>query len=107
MPTENCQKIKLLKIMEILKEETDAQHPMKTSAFCRKLVAMNITCDPRTLHKDMKVLMEHGYGIESPLIDHERAYFITERRFSVPEMKILMDAVQAANFITPKKLKNC
>ena len=37
------------------KEGTDAQHPMKTSAFCRKLVAMNITCDPRTLVKSVDI----------------------------------------------------
>lgn len=103
MPKENCQKIKLLKIMEILRHETDEDHPLKTSAICRRLVEMNITCDPRTLHKDMKLLNEYGYEIMSLLIQHELAYYIEDRSFSVPELKILIDAVQAASFITENK----
>ena len=103
MPQENCQKIKLLKLMEILRQETDEDHPLKTAAICEKLVSMNISCDRRTLHKDMKVLNDHGFEVMSLLIDHERAYYVADRSFSVPEIKILIDAVQAASFITEKK----
>ena len=103
MPQENCQKIKLLKLMEILRQETDEAHPLKTTAICEKLIAMNIKCDRRTLHKDMKVLNEQGFEVMSLLIDHERAYYIADRSFSVPELKILIDAVQAASFVTDKK----
>lgn len=103
MPQENCQKIKLLKLMEILRQETDEDHPLKTTAICEKLVSMNISCDRRTLHKDMKVLNDHGFEVMSLLIDHERAYYVADRSFSVPEIKILIDAVQAASFITEKK----
>lgn len=103
MPQENCQKIKLLKIMEILRQETDEDHPLKTGEICDRLVAMGITCDRRTLHRDMKLLNDYGYEIMSPLISHERAYYIEDRSFSVPELKILIDAVQAASFITEKK----
>lgn len=103
MPQENCQKIKLLKLMEILRQETDEDHPLKTAVICEKLVSMNISCDRRTLHKDMKVLNDHGFEVMSLLIDHERAYYVADRSFSVPEIKILIDAVQAASFITEKK----
>ena len=103
MPQENCQKIKLLKLMEILRQETDEDHPLKTTAICNKLIAMNITCDRRTLHKDMKVLNAQGYEVMSLLIDHELAYYVEDRSFSVPELKVLIDAVQAASFITEKK----
>ena len=103
MPQENCQKIKLLKLMEILRQETDEDHPLKTTAICEKLLAMNIKCDRRTLHLDMKLLNQQGYEVMSLLIDHERAYYIADRSFSVPELKILIDAVQAASFVTEKK----
>lgn len=103
MPQENCQKIKLLKIMEILRQETDEDHPLKTGEICDRLVAMGITCDRRTLHRDMKLLNDFGYEVMSPLIGHERAYYVEDRSFSVPELKILIDAVQAASFITEKK----
>ncbi len=103
MPQDNCQKIKLLKLMEILRQETDEYHPMKTGAICEKLCAMGTTCDRRTLHKDIKLLNKYGYEIMKELIDHENAYYIADRSFSVPELKILIDAVQAASFVTDKR----
>ena len=81
MAKSNCQKIKLLKIMEILRQETDEDHPMKTYAICERLVSMGISCDRRTLHLDMKVLNEQGfdiidiaYYIEGTLIGTELDY---------------------------------
>lgn len=103
MPQENFQKIKLLKLVELLRHETDEDHPMRTGVICDRLRAMNITCDRRTLHKDMKMLNEHGYEVMKEMIDHELAYYISDRSFSIPELKILIDAVQAAGFVTEKK----
>lgn len=103
MKKSNCQKIKLLKLMEILRQETDEDHPMKTGIICERLVSMGISCDRRTLHLDMKVLNQHGFEVMSVLINHERAFYVADRSFSMPELKILMDAVQAASFITEKK----
>lgn len=103
MPKENYQKIKLLKLMEILRQDSDEDHPLKTSAIIEKLLAMNITCDRRTLHKDMKLLNEQGYEVMKEFVDREMAYYVSDRSFSVPELKILIDAVQAASFITDKK----
>ena len=99
----NDQKIKLLKLMEILMQETDAAHPIRTSDFCERLAQMNITCDPRTLGRDMRFLNEHGYEILSVQSGHEKAYYIEDRSFQLPELQILIDAVQAASFITEKK----
>lgn len=103
MPTENNQKIKLLKLMELLRQETDEDHPMRTGVICDKLRAMNISCDRRTLHKDMKMLNDQGYEVMKELINHEMAYYVSDRSFSVPELKVLIDAVQAASFVTDRK----
>lgn len=40
MPQENHQKIKLLKIMEILRQETDEDHAMTKADLCARLVSM-------------------------------------------------------------------
>ena len=103
MPQENHQKIKLLKLVDLLRQETDEDHPMRTGAICERLRAMDITCDRRTLHKDMKMLNEHGYEVMSEMVGHELAYYISDRSFSIPELKVLIDAVQAASFVTDKK----
>ena len=103
MAEENYQKIKLLKIMEILRQETDEDHPMTKVELAARLVAMNVSCSPRSLIRDIKLLNEQGYEIMERLMGHEKGYFVCDRSFSVPELKILIDAVQAASFVTDKK----
>lgn len=103
MAKDNCQKIKLLKLMEILRQETDEQHPLRATEICNRLLALGITCDRRTLTKDIALLNEQGFEVMSTMISHEKGYYIEDRSFSVPELKILIDAVQAASFVTEKK----
>ena len=103
MSEENYQKIKLLKIMEILRQETDEEHLMTKVELAARLVAVHVSCSPRSLIRDIKLLNEQGYEIMERLIGHEKAYFVCDRSFSVPELKILIDAVQAASFVTEKK----
>ena len=103
MAEEKNQKIKLMKIMEILRQETDEEHPMTKVELASRLVAMNVSCSPRSLIRDIKLLNEQGYEIMERLVGHEKGYFVCDRSFSVPELKILIDAVQAAGFVTEKK----
>lgn len=103
MAQDNCQKIKLLKLLELLRQETDEQHPLPTNTLCAKLGAMGITCDRRTLAKDIALLNDQGYEVMWTWVGKAIGYYIEDRSFSVPELKILIDAVQAASFITDKK----
>lgn len=103
MAKENSQKIKLLKLMELLRQETDEQHPMAATVICQKLNDMEVACDRRTLTRDIQALNEYGYEVMTTMLSHEKAYYVEDRSFSVPELKILIDAVQAACFITDKK----
>ena len=61
MAKENSQKIKLLKLMELLRQETDEQHPMAATVVCQKLNDMEVACDRRTLTRDIQALNEYGY----------------------------------------------
>lgn len=103
MARENHRKIKLLKLLEILRQRTDELHPMTTSQLLSELGEMDIPCDRRILSHDITVLSEAGYEIMTTMIGHEKAYYVADRRFSVPELKILIDAVHASSFITEKK----
>lgn len=103
MATGNWQKIKLIKIMEILRQNTDEDNPMSTSELCGRLIDCGIRCDRRTLPEDIKVLNDYGYEVMSRMEGHSKVYYIADRKFNVPEIKILIDAVQAASFITDKK----
>ncbi len=103
MSQDNCQKIKLLKLYELLRQETDEQNPMTTMTIIDRLGQMGISCERRTLAKDMATLNEQGYEVMFRWVGKEKGYYVEDRSFSVPELKILIDAVQAASFITNKK----
>ena len=53
---DNCQKIKLLKLYEMLRQETDEEHPMRTNDICQRLEQMGISCERRTLAVDIQTL---------------------------------------------------
>ena len=63
MAQENWQKYKLLKLLELLRQETDEQHPVATNALCGRLAAIGISCERRTLTKDIAVLNDLGYEV--------------------------------------------
>lgn len=103
MAQDNYRKIKLLKLLDMLRHETDEQHPLTTTQICAKLGDMGIVCDRRTLPRDIATLNNQGYEIMSVMVGHDKCYYVEDRSFSIPELKILIDAVQAASFITDKK----
>ena len=104
MPVEKGQRLKLLKIWEILRQETDEAHPMSSVELLERLEAIDIKCDRRTLYADIQALNESGYKINCNR-RKTNEYFVERREFSMAEIQILMDAVQAASFITDDKTK--
>jgi len=93
------QKIKLLKLYEILSKKTDEDHPMSTSALTEALAKEGISCDRRTLYNDIKYLTDHGYEISEEKQGHNNVYYVVERMFEENELKILIDAIQACAFL--------
>lgn len=103
MARDNYRKVKLIKLLELLRQHTDEQHPMTTNQICAAMDEMGIPCDRRIVTQDVIALNELGYEIMATMIGHEKAYYVEDRNFSVPELKILIDAVHASSFITEKK----
>ena len=103
MACDNYRKVKLIKLLELLRQNTDMQHPMTNSQVCAAMDEMGIPCDRRIISQDVTVLNELGYEIMVTMIGHEKAYYVEDRNFSLPELKILIDAVHASSFITEKK----
>ena len=100
---ENRQKIKLIKLYELLRKETDEDHPISRVELCKRLNTMGISSNVRTLSLDIEVLTDNGFEIMSFLKDKEKFYYVPEHELTIPEIKILIDAVQAASFVTEKK----
>ena len=96
-------KMKMLALWEILRQDSDEEHPLSTNELCRKLNEKGIPCERKSIRTDMKQFRNYGFEVESKKVGRERVYYIEDRQFSVPELKILIDAVQAATFITERK----
>lgn len=94
--------IRLLKLWEILRTETDENNPIGTVALQKRLAEMGLPCDRRTIYDDVKTLNEHGCEVLQERSRSNR-YYVVDRGFDEAELHILLDAVQAAGFITDKK----
>ncbi len=105
MGKENFSKVKLLKIWEILSQDSDENNPLSTNELLERLAENGIICDRRTLYSDIEALNFFGYEVMCVRGQHSNKYYVADRSFDVPELCILIDAVQAASFITPKKTK--
>ena len=95
------QKLKLLKLYEILDRESDEAHPLSTYDLIDRLSAEGIVVTRKTLYDDINLLNENGYGIVQDR-GKRNTYYIDKRRFCVAEVRILLDAVEASSFISPK-----
>ena len=102
MQADNKKRLRLLKLWEMLNTESDEDNPLGTEEIRRKLAQYGIDCDRRTLYSDIDTLVAAGYEIFCHR-GKSNLYYVMDRKFSVPEILIVMDAVQASSFITEKK----
>lgn len=96
----NQDKLRMLRIMQILLEETDEQHPLSAAKIGSKLnSAYGMTCDRKTIYSDIELMGEIGIGVvHTP--SKKGGVYIANRQFELPELKLLVDAVQSSKFIT-------
>lgn len=97
-------KMKLLFIKEFIEKNSDEDHPVSVEDINDMLIAKGIECERKSIYADVKALKEYGMDIIS-VRQPKTGYCVCSRDFELPELRLLIDAVQAANFITPKKTK--
>ena len=103
MDTSSTKK-RMLLILELLYKTTDESHPVSTVEIMDYLADKGFLIDRKTLRSDLRLLISMGYDIvvvkSSP-----NKYFWGERTFEIPELKMLLDAVSSARFISETKSK--
>jgi len=99
------QKFKMLRMVEILRSETDEQHPISTNTLISRLSAEGVNTERRGIYKDISELVKAGYPVVTTTQGKQNAYYMAEDNLTVSELKIILDAVQAASFITPGKTR--
>ena len=94
-------KLKTLYVMKILHELSDEEHPMTAADIDKELRGYGLSADRRSIYNDIEVLEQ--FGIDIIKVPGNRGWYVGERELELPELKILIDAMQVAKFIPPKK----
>lgn len=97
------QKLKTMAVLDILRENTDDEHGITMPEIIEKLDAMGITAERKSVYKDIEHLQEYGYEISGDKEGGKYKYYLLDRNFELPELKLLVDAVQASKFISEKR----
>lgn len=96
-------KPRILYLQKILLERTDEEHPLSTTQLIGILnEEYGISAHRTTITKDIAALVEYGLDIVT-IHSTQSKYFVASRQFELPELKLLIDAVESSKFITPKK----
>ncbi|MDL2217600.1 WYL domain-containing protein [Christensenellaceae bacterium OttesenSCG-928-M15] len=102
MPSSPNQKMKLLYLMKIFLERTDEHHMLTILDLISALAEYDVKAERKSLYSDMELLRKFGLNIEMRKTKSV-GYYIDSRQFELPELKLLVDAVQSSRFITTKK----
>lgn len=95
-------KSRLLYVLKYLWQSTDAEHYATTADILTYLEASGIPCDRKTIPCDIQKLCDIGIDIEEER-SRENRYSLSSHLFTLPELKLLIDAVESSKFITAKK----
>ena len=96
-------KLKLLYIVDILRKKTDENHYLVATEICDELSQLDIPAERKSIYNDIDILREYGFDIIHTGSKNRGGYFLGAREFELAELRLLSDAVQAANFISQKK----
>lgn len=102
MPRNPNQKLKLLYLLKILQERTDDEHAITLAQILEALSGYGITAERKSIYDDLEALRVYGVDVEMRK-EKNYEYYIANRSFELPELKLLVDAVQSSKFITHKK----
>ena len=95
------QRKKILWMLKIFMDYTDEAHGLNAEQIIEKLESHGISAERKSIYRDIEELQEFGIDIlQNKAIG---GFYLASREFELPELKLLVDAVQSSKFITYKK----
>ena len=105
MPRSDKQKLKILYILDYLQKNSREDHPVRAAELISMLSQEHgIACNRKTIYSDVEALQEYGTDIVS-LSGRNGGFYMASQTFELPELKLLIDAVQSSRYLTEKKSK--
>ncbi|MCH5259213.1 MAG: WYL domain-containing transcriptional regulator [Lachnospiraceae bacterium] len=96
------QKIKLLRLYEYLRMESDENHPVGTNEIIAELAGQGIACERKTVYSDITLLKEYGYDIQKV----GRKYYLAARELNIGQIRFLMDVTQSTSALTKQQTED-
>lgn len=96
------QKLKILYLMRFLLEHTDEKHLVTIKDMINHLEGCGIHAERKSIYDDLKAMQMYGLDIVA-VRSKTTSYYVANRQFQLPELKLLVDAIQGSKFITHKK----
>lgn len=88
--------------MQVFLERSDEKHPLTMADLMAELGHNGIQAERKSIYADIETLRTFGMDIILRK-DAPAGYYLGKRDFELPELKLLVDTVQASKFITAKK----
>jgi predicted DNA-binding transcriptional regulator YafY len=98
----NVKKSRILYVKRFLEQQTDEDHPATMADILAYLADEGIPASRTSVTQDIEQLVESGVDAVCNK-SNPNTYFIGDGHFELPELKLLIDAVQASRFIPRKK----
>ena len=96
-------KLKLLYLYDILRKKTDEDHAITMEEILASLEMRGIHAERKSIYTDIQTLKDFGANILGEKVGRGYEYKYVGREFQMPELKLLVDAVQSSRFITTRK----
>lgn len=100
----NASQMRILLLYKWLMEETDSEHPITSKTILERWEKLGVATDRRSVYKDIETLQDCGCDIVS-VRGAYNCYYIEEKEFSLAELKILIDAIEACQTLPPADTK--
>ena len=98
-------RLRVLYMYNLLLQYTDSEHQLTTNEIRRIMEREHgITMHRTTVPGDIEMLKAAGFDVHARRSRQNR-YYIDSSNFELPELKVLIDAVESSKFITEKKSK--
>lgn len=103
MPRGTNQKLKLYYLMKVMLEKTDDEHYITMPEIIAELSKYGVSAERKSLYTDLTDLEKLGVEVIGEPWGKSYRYHVGPRQFELPELKLLVDAIQSSKFITARK----
>lgn len=102
IPKSSNQKLKLFYLLRILYEKSNEVNRLSANDLIKELSFYDVSAERKSIYADLEALRSLGHDVCSG-DDNIRGNYLGERYFQLSEVKMLIDVIQASNFISEKK----